>query len=58
MQCEFGPGLDFLDELLLYKCLTVKQEILGNALAVWWLRLHTSTARDVGSIPGQGAKIP
>ena len=26
-------------------------------MALQWLRLHTSTAGDVGSIPGQGTKI-
>ena len=30
----------------------------GNSLAVQWLGLHTSTAEDTGSIPGQGTKIP
>ena len=29
----------------------------GNSLAVQWLRPHTSTARDVGLIPGQGTEI-
>ena len=27
-------------------------------MAVQWLRLHVSNAKDMGSIPGQGAKIP
>ena len=31
---------------------------LGISLVVQWLRLHTSTAGDAGSIPGQEAKIP
>ena len=30
----------------------------GTSLAVQWLRLHISTARGAGSIPGQGTKIP
>ena len=30
----------------------------GTSLAVQWLRLRASTARDEGSIPGQGTKIP
>ena len=30
----------------------------GTSLAVQWLRLHTSTAVDTGSIPGRGSKIP
>ena len=36
----------------------IKKGIHGPFLAVQWLRLHTSTARGVGSIPGQGSKIP
>ena len=31
---------------------------LGTSSEVQWLRLHTSTARGVGSIPGWGTKIP
>jgi len=30
----------------------------GTSLVVQWLRLHASNARDMGSIPGQGTKIP
>ena len=30
----------------------------GTSLVVQLLRLHASTAGDVGSIPGQGTKIP
>ena len=30
----------------------------GVSLAVQWLKLRASTARDTGSIPGQGTKIP
>ena len=30
----------------------------GTSPAVQWLRLHASTAGGVGSIPGQGTKIP
>ena len=29
-----------------------------DLLAAQWLRLHTSTAAGVGSVPGQGTKIP
>ena len=29
-----------------------------NFLAVQWLGLHASTAEGMGSIPGQGTKIP
>ena len=31
---------------------------LGISLVVQWLRLHASTAEGLGSIPGQGTKIP
>ena len=30
----------------------------GDFLGVKWLRLNASTAGGVGSIPGQGTKIP
>ena len=30
----------------------------GTSLAVLWLRPHALYARDVGSIPDQGTKIP
>ena len=32
--------------------------VIGNSLAVQRLGLHTFTAEGVGSIPGQGTKIP
>ena len=31
---------------------------LGNSLVVQWLGLHIFTASGLGSIPGQGTKIP
>ena len=31
---------------------------VGNSLAVQWLGLHALTAEGLGSIPGQGTKIP
>ena len=34
------------------------QDLSGNSLAVQWLGLRTFTAKGVGSIPGQGTKIP
>ena len=36
------------------------QEIhpVGTSLAVQWLKLHASTAGDVGLIPSWGTKIP
>ena len=30
----------------------------GTSLVVQWLRLHTSNAGGLGSIPGVGTKIP
>ena len=36
----------------------IKENMEGTFLVVQWLRLHTSTAGDAGSIPGQEAKIP
>ena len=35
-----------------------KYHPLGNSLVVQWLGLHAFTAEDLGSIPGQGTKIP
>ena len=31
---------------------------MGTSLVIQWLRLHASTARGTGVIPGQGTKIP
>ena len=31
---------------------------VGNSQAVQWLGLHASTLGGIGSIPGQGTKIP
>ena len=36
----------------------IKKAIPGNSLVVQWLGLHTLTAEGLGSIPGQGTKIP
>ena len=36
----------------------LKSSILGNSLAIQRLRLCTFTPMDMGSIPGQGTKIP
>ena len=35
-----------------------KEIISGNSLAVQWLGPGAFTAEDLGSIPGQGTKIP
>ena len=35
-----------------------KQWFTGTSLTVQWLGLHVSTAGIIGSIPGQGTKIP
>ena len=37
---------------------SVKKQSSGSSLVVQWLRLCASSAGGVGSIPGQGAKIP
>ena len=36
----------------------VKNPSQGTSLAVQWLRPCASIAGDIGSIPGQGTKIP
>jgi len=36
----------------------VKSVALGTSLTGQWLRLHTSTAGDMGLIPGLETKIP
>ena len=36
----------------------LKMIYVGNSLAVQWLRLCASNAGSMGSIPGQGTKIP
>ena len=50
----FGSGPGELG-VLLYLA-----EVLGlrTSLVVQWLRLHAATAEGIGSIPGQGTKIP
>jgi len=35
-----------------------KEKELGASPAVHWLRLHASSAGDIGSIPGWATKIP
>ena len=52
-----SPGLSFPCQprrVLLAPKITTQ----GTSLAVQWLGLHASTAGGVGSIPGQGTKIP
>ena len=34
-----------------------EKEVMGNSLAVEWLRLSTFTLKGPGSSPGQGTKI-
>ena len=38
-------------------CVTQDGQV-GASLVVQWLRLHASTVGIMGSIPGQGTKIP
>ena len=40
------------------QCLAYNKHSIGTSLAVKWLRLHTSNAGDVRSIPSQETKIP
>ena len=35
-----------------------KENAVENSLAVQWLGLRTLTAKGLGSIPGEGTKIP
>ena len=37
---------------------SLKSGYAGTSLAVQWLRLCASTVAGMGSIPGQGTKIP
>ena len=39
-------------------CYELIMVVIGNFLAVQWLRLHTANAGDIGSIAGWGTKIP
>ena len=50
----WGNG-DFEEKMELVKS---TYEVLGTSLAVQWLRLCTSNAGGIVSIPGQGTKIP
>lgn len=40
-----------------YIFLRLRKGCLGNSLVVWWLRLHTSKARGMGSILHWRSKI-
>lgn len=42
---------------LAYEIIHVKTDHSWTSLAVQWLRFHSSTARDMGCIPGWGTKI-
>ena len=46
-----------IQELLISKP-KQKQKWWGTSLVVQWLRLHAPNAGCLGSIPGQGTKIP
>ena len=50
MECEEKRKKDASLSLKIYG--------LETSLVVLWLRLYTSTAGDVGSVPGRGTKIP
>ena len=50
-----GTSISVSTLLLLRK---KKKKDAGISLAVQWLRLYTSIAGGMGSVPGQGTKIP
>ena len=47
-----------MTELNFHARVFVKEGELGTSLVVQWLRLHAPNAGGLGSIPGQGTKIP
>ena len=51
------PALLIHPHLALTLQTLLQKWFLGTSLAVHWLRLHTSTAGGMGSIPGWGTKI-
>ena len=50
--CSAHRQINVLAFIFLFKTIDI-----GASLAVQWLRLHTSSAGGLGSIPGQGTKI-
>ena len=44
--------------LLLLLCYSLLKNASGTSVLFQWLRLHAPTAVGLGSIPGQGTKIP
>ena len=54
---KFVCGLSLVGDHLFENSHLERSVSDGNSLAVQWLRLHTSTARDTGPIPGWGIKI-
>ena len=54
---KFVCGLSLVGDYLFENSHLERSVSDGNSLAVQWLRLHTSTARDTGPIPGWGIKI-
>ena len=48
----------FMRQELLISKPKPKQKWWGTSLVVQWLRLHAPNAGCLGSIPGQGTKIP
>ena len=62
-QANFPPKLDNKEYSARMRTSRIRKEwefhpIPGTSLVVHWLRIHTSTAGDVGSIPGRGTRIP
>ena len=40
------------------KCFGTQKHTMGTSLAIQWLQLHASNVGCMGSISGQGTKIP
>ena len=53
-----GGGVAFKRKVYLCLFAFKKKGLFGNSPDVQWLGLCTSTAGGMGSIPGQGTKIP
>ena len=55
---QLPPWTLYSQQPLLIPLLLYKQVFLRISLGVRWSRLCTSSARSVGSIPGQGTELP
>ena len=55
MSKENSDNVAIITSMVIKKIFFVREE---TSLAVQWLRLGSSSAGDLGLIPGQGTKIP